>query len=234
MRRFARSRSRSTRFRSRSARSLARISVVATLALAFPASALAQVCLGVPAGAGEFALGGTVSFSDGGTGYMLGGNGNVEGPLAFGAGIGFVDLDNVDSNLLSVAGQMSVDLPVEGFAACPLLGLGYSTWSDTVLGIDVDVSQVSLPLGMGVGTRIGIEGGTELIPSAQAGLLFARGSVSASAAGETYSETESDTAFFVGGGATLVFGHFFGRAGVMVDTFDESDSVISVGVGVRF
>lgn len=213
---------------------LAPLALAAALALAGPASALAQACLGNPAGPGQYALAGTVSLSDGATGYGIGGRANLLGPVAVGGNLSTTDLDGTDSNAFGVSADLSVDLPVEGFSACPVAGLGYTSWSDELEGVSADLSAIALPLGLSVGTRLGEAASAELIPTAQAGFLYYRLSGTLAAGGQSVSDTESETAFFVGGGASLSFGQIFLQAAVATTTIEDSDATVTLGVGFRF
>jgi len=202
--------------------------------LTLPVGVQAQACLGGPAMPGQFTMGGTVNLADGMTGYGAGASANLEGPISVGASAGIRDIDNVDSNVTVVSGRMAYEVPTEGFSACPFAGVGYATWSDSFQGVSADISEVSLPLGMGVGMRIGENGSTALIPSAEAGLLYYRLSGSVSDGMDRFDDSTSETEFFVGGGATLQMGHFYGRAGVAKTTADGSDAVVNLGFGLVF
>jgi len=211
---------------------LSSAAIVAWLVL--PHTVLGQTCVGSPTIPGQFALGGNVSFSDGATGFGAEGRANLDGPLSVGAGIGIIDIDNVDSNVTTLSGGLAYDLPVEGFAACPTAGVGYSTWSDTSQGVTFDLSEVSFPLGLSVGTQLGEEDSVLLLPSAAAGLFYYRLTGSISGGGESVSDTESETEFFVGGGATLLLGQIFLRGGVSTTTVENSDATINLGLGIVF
>jgi|GEM_PF-3959706 len=217
---------------SRFRRLLATAALGATLAL--PSAVAAQLCAGSPAGPGQFALQAGLTFMDGGTGFGGSGTANLDGPLSLNAGAAVVDIDGLDSNLKSLSGGVAYDLPIEGFAACPFAGAGYDTWSGSFEGVSTDLSVLSLPLGLSVGVSVGDGESAILIPSASAGLLYQRGSVSASDGFDQVDESDSDTEFFVGGGAAVAFGQLFLRVGISTTTADGSSSVISAGVGVVF
>lgn len=199
-----------------------------------PSEVEAQACLGSPALPGEFTMGGTVSLADGMTGYGATASANLDGPISVGGSAGIHDLDNVDSNVTVLSGRVAYELPVEDFSACPFGGVGYATWSDSFQGVSGNLSELSLPLGMGVGIRVGEEDSMALIPSAEAGLVYFRLSGSISDGVDRIEDSTSETEFFVGGGATLQMGHFYGRAGVSKTTLDGSDAVVNLGFGLVF
>lgn len=182
--------------------------IVALLAAAgavvlLPASVMAQVCLGSPARAGEFTVQGGVAFQDGATGFNGGMTANLDGPISLGATIGIVDIDNVRKNMTTFDAKLAYDFPVEGFGACAVAGLGYATWGDEFGGTEVDLSAISLPLGIAVGAVVGERDSAFLIPSGEAGLLYQRVRGSLSDGSDSVTGTETDTNFYVTGGATL-------------------------------
>jgi len=210
------------------------LAAAAAVAMALPSAALAQACVGSPALPGQFSLGGGVTFEDGGTGFEAQGRANLDGPISLGAGFGIIDLDNVDSNITTMNAGFAYDLATEGFAACPIAGVGYGTWSDSFQGVSLDISALSFPIGLGVGARVGEGGAAVLIPNAQAGLFFQRLKVSVLDGIDQFDETDSETEFFMSAGATLDFGQFFVRAGVSRTTVDDADTVLGLGVGIVF
>lgn len=196
--------------------------------------ALAQACLGNPAGVGGYSIMGGASFSDNATGYSGSGRANLEGPMSIGARVGIVDIDNVSNNVVDVAGDVSYDLPVDGFEACPVIGLGYSTWSDSFEGVNVDLSEWRFPLGLGVGVVVGDDEGAQLIPSGYAGVLHMRFRGSATDGIDQIDESDSETEFSFGGGATVRFNQLFVAGSVSTTTADGADSVLGITVGIVF
>lgn len=199
-----------------------------------PQVGVAQVCIGNPTLPGQFSVEGGVSFSDGTTGYGAGVTANLDGPFSIGGSVGIIDVDNVDTNIKTVAVDGAYALNTEGFGACPVAGVQYSSWSDTFEGFDMDLSSLSFPLGMGVGVELGNDGPATLIPSASAGLFYQRLRFSISDGFERFTETDTETEFFFSGGATLVLSQFFVRASVLATTIDDSDAVFGILLGIRF
>src|SRR5690606_9037002 len=71
--------------------------------------ARAQACIGIPAGPGRFALGGSVGFTDGATNYGAGLLANLEGPLSVGANYTLTKIDDVDENFNSFDGILAYE-----------------------------------------------------------------------------------------------------------------------------
>ncbi len=207
-------------------------------ALAFvalvPASLAAQYCVGSPLSPGEVGVQGTVSFADGATGYGAAVGTNLAGPLAIRGSFGILDVDNVDTNLKELAAGAAYELGVEGVSLCPVFGVGYGWWGDRFAGIDADISIISIPVGFAVGGRVGEAGSTYLIPHAEGGILYDRVRMDLSMGSDRFTETDSETEFYVRGGATLVFGQMFFTGGVSKTTREESKAVVSLSLGVRF
>jgi hypothetical protein len=194
----------------------------------------AQACLGSPALPGQFALGGQVSFTDGATGFGGGVTANLANPLAIGAFVEITDVDGLDKNITTVGGTVAYELPLAGVSGCPIAGVSYSTFGDTFDGIGVDISRVALPIGFGLGASLDLQNNMVLIPSGSVQLLYFRDKVSASFAGETFSESDTSTEVGASIGATLGLGQFFGRGAVSLTTIEDSDPVVSITIGLRF
>jgi hypothetical protein len=207
----------------------------ATIAVTLPGIAFAQACLGSSALPGQLSLGGGVAFQDSATGYMLGTRANFHGPIGLGAEIGIIDVDNVDRNATVIALDGSWDLPVEGLAVCPVAGMSLGMWSDSFDGATLDVTTAGLPVGFSVGARVGEpDAAAVLLPHARAGLWYQRVTVKVSEGNLSVSGSDSDTLFFFGGGMTMGLGQFYGNVGVAKTTGEDSEAVLSVGLGIVF
>jgi hypothetical protein len=215
-------------------RSLVSLILCLSAIFALAESGSAQACLGSPALPGQFAIGGQVSFTEGATGYGGGVTANLANPLAIMALVEIVDVDGLEKNITTVGGTVAYELPLAGVSGCPMMGVNYSTFGDTFEGIAVDVSQVAIPIGFGLGTSLDLQNNMVLIPSGSVHLLYLRNKFSASFAGDTFSESDTSTEVGASVGATLGIGQFFGRGAVSFTTIEDSDPVVSLMIGLRF
>jgi hypothetical protein len=204
-------------------------SLVAMLTLLLPVSGDAQICLGSPAVPGQSALGAGGSFADGAKGYGVSAAGNLESPVSVGASAAVVNFDNLRKNMTVVGASLAIDLPTEGFGACPITGIGYFSWGDRFEGIDFDVTGIEIPLLIGIGFRAEMDGGNALIPSTTFGLLHTRARISGG-----LSESDSDSSFYASGGLTLALHQVFFRGGVSKVFVEGSDPSMDVSFGIRF
>lgn len=202
--------------------------------LLLPSLASAQACLGSAAATAQFTLGGDMAFADQGNYYGVNSQANLPGPVSMGARLGAIDLDDADDNLTSAGVNMALDLGGVGVSVCPMVGLGYDSGSGSVGGVSMDYSRITVPVGLGVGSRLGTGQPAYLIPSARAGLFHARHDGSADFGVGTLSRTDSSTDVFVDVGATVLFGRLYARGGVFRVFEDDADTVLRIGVGVVF
>jgi hypothetical protein len=202
--------------------------------LLVPSLAAAQACLGSPAATAQFTLGGDMAFADQGNYYGVSSQANLPGPVSMGARLGAIDLDDADDNLTSAGANLALDLGRVGVSVCPMVGLGYDSWSGSVGGVSLDYSRVTVPVGLGVGTRLGTGQPAYLIPSARAGLFHARHDGSAGIGTGTLSRTDSSTDAFVDVGATVLFGRLYAQGGIFRVFEDAADTVLRIGAGVVF
>ena len=202
--------------------------------LFLPGMVSAQACVGSPAMTGQFTVGGDMAFSDGATAYGVNSQANLPNRGSMGARLGAIDLDDTDDNLTSAGVNFALDLGRSGLSVCPLVGLGYDYWSGSVAGVDLDYSRITVPAGIGVGSRFGSGGTATFIPSARAGFQHTRHDGSASVGSGTFSRTDSTTDFFVDADATLQFGRLYARGGFFRIFEDDADTVLRVGLGVVF
>jgi hypothetical protein len=191
---------------------------------------VAQACWGSPAAMGQAAIEVGVSVTDGATGYGGGLDVNLEGPISIGAWGAITDFDDMNDNMTGFGGRLGIELPVKNVSVCPTLGGSYSMISTNEFGFDVDYSYVSLPLMMKVGHAFTTEDGLVVIPSAGAGYIHVRGK--AEAGGETAKKTFNEFGSHIN--LALGWQQFFVSGGVSFSTFEESDPVFRLGLGVFF
>lgn len=199
-----------------------------------PAQLAAQACLGSPTLSRQTAAELSLSFADGATGYGAGVTTKLAGPLALGANVETVSFDNIDKNANRFGVRMAYELPVAALSLCPAVGARYTTFGTTLEDIRMDMSQVLIPLGFGVGKRFDLEQGLVFIPSAMGNVLYYREKASLEFEGDGGSITGTATKFGGTVGATLGFNRFFGRGAVSFDNIEDSKSVVSLSLGVVF
>lgn len=202
--------------------------------LLLPSLAAAQACLGSAAATAQFTLGGDVAFADQGNYYGVSSQANLPGAVSMGARLGAIDRDDFDDNLTSAGANLALDLGRAGISVCPMVALGYDTWSGSFAGVSADYSRLTVPVGVGAGTRLGTGQPAYLIPSARAGLFHARHDGDLSLGGATLSRTDSSTDAFVDLGATVHFGRLYAQGGFFRVFEDNADNVFRVGLGVVF
>ncbi len=191
------------------------------------ADALAQACLGVPAGAGQYAVSAGVDFTDGATGYGLGGHANLTGPFSVGAGYTRVSYDNGDEGTNTFSGKAAYELPGSGISACPTVGLSYNRVPTTFGPNDGSVTTITVPVGFSVGNRLPAGPALSFTPFAMPHLLYVRTAVDDG----TDTTVESTKQFGTVLGIVLGGQKFYGSAGVLLTTIDDSDPSFSIGLG---
>jgi hypothetical protein len=208
------------------------------LLVAAPAVVSAQACLGVPSGAGQTTLSGSVGFPESAKTYGVTASHNFEGPVSvFGNYALTVPDTDLLKNVNTFGGGVAADLASvskslpAGLSACPTVSLQHLSTELSIFGETLKISNLSVPVGLGLGTTLPLgEGATTLTPYAIPQFIFSRST--AKVDGE--SESESDTYFGLSAGATLGFGSVFVGGGVAKLFEDESKAVFQVGVGLVF
>jgi hypothetical protein len=211
-----------------------RLATAAAIVSVFPAAAAAQACIGSPAMTSQFTIGGYAHFTDGASAYGVASQSNLPNRASMGAHLGLIDLDDADDNLTSAGVNFALDMGRTGISVCPMVAANYDFWSGNFAGIDLDYSRITIPVGVGVGSRLGRAGSPIFIPSGRAGLLHARHSGSAEIAGGVFSRTDTTTDLFLDADATLMLGRLYGTVGIRQVFEDESDPVVRVGLGIVF
>ncbi len=199
-----------------------------------PSTALAQACLGSPAMSSQFTLGAWYGSSDGASRYGVDSQSNLPGALSLGAHLGGIEPDGTDERILTGGVSLAMELGSAGLSVCPVAGVTYDWWSGEFAGIDLDYSRTALPLGVGVGSRVGSSASAIFIPSGRAGLLHSRYNGSAQVGSGVFSRTDSSTDPFLDADASLLLGRFYLRAGFQHVFEDDSDTVLKLGAGFLF
>ncbi|HEX7049593.1 MAG TPA: hypothetical protein VF188_05225 [Longimicrobiales bacterium] len=208
--------------------------------LAAPAVALGQACIGLPAGANQFAASADIAFPEGAKTYGIGVGANLIGPFTVEASYTLTKPDGGNQNLNTFGADVAFELPLPGFSACPVVGLSYSSYDETVPlqgggSASGSISVATIPIGFGVGASLPLATtGASLMPYAVPQLLYARTKVSFSTGGLSGSGTDSSTEFGAIIGARLAWNRIFLGGDVNVTTVENSDPVFSVGAGLIF
>lgn len=221
------------------------LAAVMTLALAgagAPAGLAAQACLGSAALRGEFPVGVVTAITDSSTEYRVEAGANLEGPLAFRSSIGLLNRDGSDDYGFVGSGTGLWETGSGPLSACAITGFRHATWSflPTGSGPKFDASELSFPLGFGVGTHLGDGGPIRLAPALGAGLLVSRFSSNISSIGQgdppdpaEQRELETEAAFYVSASAGVSLGRALLRAEWAYTTRDRFDPTLSVHLGIR-
>lgn len=199
-----------------------------------PVHLSAQACVGSPALSRQIAADVSLSFTDGAAGYGAGITRQLASPISLSANAETFKVDNVDKNLNRFGFRAAYELPVAELSICPTVGVRYSSFGTTLDGTSMNMSQVLVPLGFGMGKRFELEHGIVLIPSVMGDLLYVRERATSRFRGN--GDSLAETATKVGGtiGATLGFNRLFGRGAVSFNKVANSDPVVSISFGLLF
>lgn len=159
--------------------------------------------MGVPIGAGQLGLEGGVGFTDGTTSYGAGLTVNLD-PVTAGVSYALSDIEDIDPNGHTFSGQLGVELPVSGASICPVVGIGYFRIAESVSTVTGSVTQIAIPVGLGVGHTFTAEAsdfGVTLFAVPQ--FLYLRNRVELSGGGTSVAQTDSQTEFAMVYGRTL-------------------------------
>lgn len=199
---------------------------VALALVAIPVGAFGQACIGIPVAESHNALTAGVGFPSDATTLGAEFRHNLEGPLSLGASYGFTSYDNVDPKQHALGVEANYEVPGLSFSACPTVGLGYTRMSED----DVSLSTLSIPVGVGFGTRLELSPSAALIPHVVPQWVWTRATIDV--AGEELSD--DDSAFAALFGATLATPRFFFGGRVMWIDQDNVDPVFSLMAGMPF
>lgn len=161
---------------------------------------------------------------------------NLTGPVALGARIGVIDLDDVSDDITSLGGHLAFEASgARPLSVCPAIGVEHDFWSGTVAGVDLDHTRWAFPAGLAAGARVGGEaGGASLIPAARLGAIHQRFGGTASSGPITFQREGNRTDLFIDAGATLHAGPLYLRGGIFRIFQDEAETVLRIGAGVVF
>lgn len=202
----------------------------------FPATALAQACLGIPLDAYGVAIAGGAAFGDGGNAYSASLHANVA-PVTISGGYTLETLDSFESNANTFGGSIAVEmLPNVRVSACSFAGVSYGWVTDEVTDgfavYDLTVSALTVPFGFAVGADLAAGPVLSFVPYIAPQFMYVRGTGTIEDAAESASSTESTTEF--GGSLGLILSGpvFFGGPSVSLSTVGESEPTFSVTLGI--
>ncbi|MBA4158041.1 MAG: hypothetical protein H0X65_11265 [Gemmatimonadetes bacterium] len=195
---------------------------VAALGAINVSSADAQVCIGFPTFGGQAAAAVTTSFPAGGN--SLGGEFgyNAVGPLSLfgGASVrqfneeGVADVTSAGGGIALEVGAIDAALPA-GISACPVVAVRFPNIDDT--------DTYRIPVGLGIGTTLGMNGALSLSPYVIPQLSFLR------------SPGVTGRDFAVEAGALLNLGRVLYLGATVNRLFlDEEESIFGLKVGATF
>jgi hypothetical protein len=201
------------------------------LMLAGPASALAQVCVGMPIGSGQSAVALNVAFPEDATTFGASGRMRTSGPISVGANYSLTSFKGADPKGHTFGADVAYDLPVTGASICPVAGLNYSRVSGDFDLFDENFSFsesiISIPVGVGLGLSVPAGPNAEFVPFAMPHLLWTRAKVSF----DDESLSDSDTNFGVKLGATYRIQQVMINAGVTLTSEKNSKALFGLGLG---
>jgi hypothetical protein len=207
------------------------MALFALLYLGFLAEGLsAQACLGIPTRDGSIAMIGSFMLTDGAKGFGGTIHGNLDGPISLQAGYAITDIDDLGANVNSFHAGFAFEIPDLSFSACPFIGAVYSTWSDSALGLEADLTQLVVPIGLGIGKQFAAGPSLGFTIFATPQFFHVRSKVSI-AGFDLASGTDSASEFGLELGFRLGTSAAFGGAGVSFTSVDESDPVFNVVLG---
>ncbi len=211
------------------------MAAVASFGLATAGEGLAQACIGTPTVSGQRALSVGVGFPEAATNYNVGLHVNAMGPLSYQASYSHTAFDGTAGSMNTVGADVAYRLPSPVIAGnipitgCPVAGVSYGMSSG-----NVDQTQLTVPVGFGLGTRVGVGAGMALVPYVTPQFVFSRTSTQLN--NERVVSTRNGLGATVG--AALDFGPFY--AGVDVNTtrwngtVPTTNSQAGLRVGVKF
>jgi len=225
-----------------SPRTLAAAVAFALAGAAAPAGISAQACLGSAALRGEFPVGLVAAITNSSTEYRAEAGANLEGPLAFRSSIGLLDRDGSDEYGIVGSGTGLWETGSGALSACAITGFRHATWSfePSGSGMTFDASELSFPVGFGVGTHLGSGRAVRFAPALGAGLLISRFSSNVSSSGpgaplnpSEQRERDTEAAFYLSASAGASLGRALLRAEWAYTTRDRFDPTLSVHLGIR-
>lgn len=199
-----------------------------SIALAAPAAAQAQNCLGFPIANQKAAASVNVAFPENAKSYGVSGRLRLDGPLSVGASYSFSTIDNVDPKLHSFGVNAAYELPLSAPASiCGFVGAEHGS---ITLG-DMKTNSLQVPVGAAIGKSLSVGDDAELVPYAMPHLLWIRESFSFDGGP---SISDSATEFGLNLGATYRIQKILLNAGVHLNSIENDKATFGVGVGYAF
>ncbi|HSK19305.1 MAG TPA: hypothetical protein VK912_09195 [Longimicrobiales bacterium] len=196
--------------------------------LATPVVAYGQACMGAPVGGGQYGIEGGMGMGEGFKSYTGGVNANLNGPLAFNGGVSVTKPDAGGDNITTFGANGGYELTQSSrLSACPTVGVSYSSFSTDFLGTTVDINQIVVPVGVGLGTTLPA-GRMNVTLFAVPQFLWFR--TSGDVGGETQSDTQNE--FGLNTGLRLGMSSVYAGAGMSMNSIEDSDPVFNFGVGL--
>ena len=130
--------------------------IVVTLGIMAPARALAQACIGIPTIDRQFALHASLGLPENAKTYSVGLHADLRGPLSIGGQVSIAkpDDDFLDDDIMSIGGYGLYEISNPSVSLCPVLGLQYSTFDTEIANVDLDVTMLTIPIGLGIGKTL--------------------------------------------------------------------------------
>jgi hypothetical protein len=201
-----------------------------------PAAAAGQSCLASPATVGQVLLGLRGGLESHASRLELLAGGNLDGPFGFESLFGVRWLEGADQVGLLATGRGSFDLRLAGLPLCLISGFNHDTWTSGQGMLSVEGSRLTLPVGVGLGRVIGEEHSTTFgVGALEGGALLRRTSTRFRPPGAEEERHTSQTAAgaYLRGRLTLAVGRTFLSAGVVVNSFEEDDPLLTLAAGIR-
>lgn len=210
------------------------LTLAGVAALAIPSLGSAQACIGVPIPDASFGIAGHFQTTEGANGYGGSLTANLAGPFSVQGRYTLLDMDDIEENANSFGGTAAYEIPNISFSVCPFVGLDYTKWSatDPDFGVEVDVSETVIPIGLGLGYTFAASPTIGLTVYGMPQFMHIRGKLTASAGGEEESFEDDSNEFGADIGFRLGTSSLFGGAGVMFTSIEESDPVFTVAIGI--
>lgn len=195
-----------------------------SVVLAGPAAAYAQNCLGMPIANQKSAVSLSMAFPEEAKTFGISGRMRLDGPLSMGAGYTMTSINEVDPKVHNFGVDAAYEIPVTPAASvCGVVGVEHSSISDE----GVKFSDLTIPIGVGIGKSFPAGNNAELVPYAVPQLLWTRSSVSAG--GVSVSDSSAD--FGLNLGATYRLQQLMLRAGVTITSIEGDKATFGVGIG---
>lgn len=205
-----------------------RLAMLSLGMLATPVVAYAQACMGTPISGGQYGIEGGLGVGEGFKTYSGGVAANVMGPLAFAGGVAVTKPDAGGENVTSLSASGGYEI-LQGsrLSVCPTTGLNWSTASVDFDGTEVDINQIVVPVGLGLGTSLPA-GSMDVTLFAVPQFLWFRTSIGAD--GESVSDSQNE--FGLNTGLRVGVSSFYAGAGMSLTSVEDSDPVFNFGIGL--